>query len=414
MYKTYLKQALEMLKQNKFISIISIIGTALAIMMVMVIIVTDAIRTIDIAPEVNRSKTYYAARYSKENEEGRKWQSVITYKMYKDYFADLKTPEIQTVISRVNKSYMVKKDGVNERALEPVKITDVNFWKVMSFSFIDGKPFSKEEFDSGINNIVISEKLAKKVFGNNSPIGKEIEIDFNTFKVKGVVKDVPQSLIYAYAEAYIPITAIKGHDNLSCRFLMLLSNDKDLELLKEEFKIADRKHDAVDKEWKMTFVVPRNHRLNLISPDSIKAPDVDASRRKMIIIFAILLLIPAVNLSSFSMSRIKSRTEEIGVRKAFGAKKSIIIIQILFENFITSLIGGIIGLGLSYGVVIWLKSWLLDISADSSIPFEALVSLPVLVGVFVVCFILNLLSAGIPAYLASRSKIVDSINKKGL
>lgn len=414
MYKTYFKQALEMLKQNKFISIISIIGTALAIMMVMVMVVTDAIKTIDIAPEVNRSKTYYASRYSKTNEKGNLWQSTITYKMYKDYFSELKTPEIISVVGRTNKSYMVKKDGVNERALDPVKIIDANFWKVMSFSFIAGKPFSQEEFDSGLNHIVISEKLAKKVFGNNNAIGRDIEIDFKPYKVIGVVKDVPQSLIYAYAEAYIPITAINGYDNLSCRMLILLDNDKDLELLKEEFKVADRKHNAIDKEWTMTFIPPRSHRINLVSADSIKEPDVNAARRRMIFIFAILLLIPAVNLSSFSMSRIKSRTEEIGVRKAFGAKKFIIIVQILFENFITSLIGGIIGLVFSYVIVIWLKSWLLDISDDSSIPFEALVSMPVLVGVFVACFILNLLSAGIPAYLASRSNIVDSINKKGI
>ena len=58
-----------MLKQNKFISIITITGTALAIMMVMVIIVTDSIKHVDIAPEVNRSKTFYVKRYTKKRKE---------------------------------------------------------------------------------------------------------------------------------------------------------------------------------------------------------------------------------------------------------------------------------------------------------------------------------------------------------
>lgn len=415
MYKTYFKQAIAMLKQNKFISIISIIGTALAIMMVMVIVVTDAIKRVDIAPEINRSKTYYAGRYTKVNEKKNRWQTSIDYKMYKDYFSTLITPSITSVISYdYEPEYMVKKDGVNERELECIKKTDVNFWKIMSFSFIDGKPFSQEEFDSGMNHAVISEKLAKKVFGNNKAVGKDIEIDFSPYKVVGIIKDVPQSLKYAYAEAFIPITSIGNYEKEGCQMLILLESGKDLELLNKEFEAANRKHNAVDSEWNMKFHEARSHQLMLLTGDIYKDPDTGAARRKKILIFAILLLIPAVNLSSFAMSQIKNRTEEIGVRKAFGAKKIIIVIQILFENFITSLTGGIIGLGLSYIVVIWLKSWLLDINADSTIPLEALISMPVLTGVLFACFILNLLSAGVPAYLASRSKIIDSINKKSI
>ena len=57
MYKVYFKQALLMLKQNKFISMIAIMGTALAIMMIMTIIVTDEIKEISTTPEINRNRT---------------------------------------------------------------------------------------------------------------------------------------------------------------------------------------------------------------------------------------------------------------------------------------------------------------------------------------------------------------------
>ena len=65
MYKVYFKQALLMLKQNKFISMIAIMGTALAIMMIMTIIVTDEIKEISTAPEINRNRTLYVTRRSK-------------------------------------------------------------------------------------------------------------------------------------------------------------------------------------------------------------------------------------------------------------------------------------------------------------------------------------------------------------
>lgn len=74
-----------------------------------------------------------------------------------------------------------------------------------------------------------------------------------------------------------------------------------------------------------------------------------------------MLLIPALNLSGFSLSRIRKRMAEIGIRKAFGAKRHVILIQVLYENLITTLIGGVIGLGLSYGIVFGMRKWLLGI-----------------------------------------------------
>lgn len=59
MYRIYFKQALLMLKQNKFISAIAIIGTALAIMMIMTIIVADEIKGISAQPEINRERTLH-------------------------------------------------------------------------------------------------------------------------------------------------------------------------------------------------------------------------------------------------------------------------------------------------------------------------------------------------------------------
>lgn len=103
------------------------------------------------------------------------------------------------------------------------------------------------------------------------------------------------------------------------------------------------------------------------------------------------------------------RTEEIGIRKAFGANKYTILVQVLFENLITSLIGGLVGLLLSYIVVFRMRDWLLDVPTGSAIPVGTLISFPVLLAVFAVCILINLLSAGIPAYKASHMNIISAI-----
>ena len=419
MYKIYLKQAVKMLKQNKFISIVTITGTALAIMMIMVIVVTDAIKNVDIAPEINRNNTFYVKRYTKKHKDESKrgmWQSTPDYNLYKNYLSGFKTPEYTTAVDKAwsGNRYMIKKDNADERFLAEIRMVDAAYWKVMSFSFVEGKAFTEEDFASGIRNVVISENLAKKVFGNNEALGKNMELDFNTYKVVGIVKNVPQTFTYGYGEAYIPYTSKNGYENRSYHILYLLKDKKDIASLIEEIEMGQRKFDSADNEWNITFHGPNSHRQTLMNETRDMKPDEKTTNRKMIFIFCVLLLIPAVNLSSFSMSQIKRRIEEIGVRKAFGAKMYIILIQILFENLITTFVGGIIGLVLSYFIVLWLKEWLLDIGTESTIPIHALMSFPVLLGVFAACFILNLLSAGIPAYRASKANIVDSINKKNM
>ena len=211
MYKTYFKQAIEILKLNKFVSIITIIGTALAIMMIMVIVVTDSIKNISIAPEINRDRTMYIKHFTKYGKEkkDRMWSGNLPYDVYKNYLSEVKSPEYTAVIDNTwsGDQYMVKENNNNQRFLAKTKLTNADFWKVLSFSFIEGRPFNQEEFNSGIRNAVITESMATKVFGNTNPIGKNIEIDFKEYKVIGIIHDVSQAFTYAYGEIYIPLKA---------------------------------------------------------------------------------------------------------------------------------------------------------------------------------------------------------------
>jgi len=65
------------------------------------------------------------------------------------------------------------------------------------------------------------------------------------------------------------------------------------------------------------------------------------------IVIAILLLVPAVNLSGMTLSRMRRRMAEIGVRKAFGATGGELMRQVFFENLVLTLLAGVVGLALS-------------------------------------------------------------------
>lgn len=416
MYKIYFKQAIQMLKQNMFISIISIAGTALAIMMIMVLVVTDEVKTISIAPEVNRDKMLYINYQVKRDTIQGSWQSgLVTPDIINDYLLHLKSPEYVSVMSTYTFDNMqtVNVEGNADYSLFCTRRVDASFWKVFAFDFIEGNPFSDEEFKSGIHNAIISESTAKELFKGEKALGKTIQVAFKNFKITGIVKDVSPVFKYAGGDIWIPYTT---YDNQLFGLVVLKAKDEDdFPQIIAEVREAERKFGIDHHPWSLYLKGPENQKISAMDIGGNNVEEFDKSikiaNRKMVLIFLILLIIPALNLSGFSLSRIKKRTAEIGVRKAFGAKKYIILIQVLYENMITSLIGGGMGLVLSYVIVVWLKNWLLGIPESADIPVRAMISPAVFIIVFIVCLLLNLLSAGLSAFKASRMSIVNSLNQ---
>ena len=149
-------------------------------------------------------------------------------------------------------------------------------------------------------------------------------------------------------------------------------------------------------------------------------PDKKNTILQYLLVIVILLLVPAINLSGMTLSRMRGRLSEIGVRKAFGATRSNLLVQILSENLFLTLLGGIVGLLFSYIAVYLMRTWLLSNSfgAISSVfggtpllSVSELLNPVIFLYAFVFCLILNLLSAGIPAYRMSRKHPVEVLNE---
>lgn len=417
MYKIYFKQALLMLKQNKFISVIAIMGTALAIMMIMTIIVADEIKGISASPEINRELTLHINYQVKKDTSKNSWQSgTLSHDVVKDFLYPRKTPVYVSAFTSLasRPSTLVSREGSGEILNTHRKLTDDTYWKIFSFSFLQGRPFSEEEFTSGVSVAVIGETLGKKIFRGETVVGQTILVNFKPYRIIGVVKDVSPVFKLAYSELWIPYSSLKKED-MFFNVAMLAENTSDFAAITAEVRNMEKKYNSENAPWTLFIKGPLNNQLYQkgIWGNSVEdiAKSIVIQNRKMIFILLILLLIPAINLSGLSLSRMKKRTEEIGIRKAFGAKRYTILIQVLFENLITSLIGGAIGLLLSYIVIFRMRYWLLEIPSGSVIPANTLISLPVLLAVFAVCLVINLLSAGIPAYRASRMKIINSLNQ---
>ena len=137
MIKLYFKQAFHLLKENKLLSSISIIGTALAIAMIMVIVITLRATIAPFAPESYRDRMLifrYAGFQYKTNEN---WQSngPVSYKTAKACFKEMTTPETVSITSSFSETMLAAKPAGEKVSCSVLQVDD-DFWKVFKFDFL--------------------------------------------------------------------------------------------------------------------------------------------------------------------------------------------------------------------------------------------------------------------------------------
>ena len=174
--------------------------------------------------------------------------------------------------------------------------------------------------------------------------------------------------------------------------------------------LADQGYTLIDRNR------PYDQETQSISFAANLEPDLKSARRERAIIFIILLLVPAINLSSMTQSRLRQRVAEIGVRRAFGSTRMEMVGQIIMENLVVTLLAGAVGLFISIVMaylgtdILFAQPYSATLNAptvDSSILLHPSTFLYALL----FCFVLNLLSSGIPAWRASRTSIVNALEE---
>ena len=166
MIKLYFKQAFFQLRENRLISLVSIIGTALAICMIMVIVLVLEVRITDCVPEVNRSRSLYMKAMSihqKGDTSDNSSNGCMSLTVAKECFKALTVPETVTIVSTGGRMRISVPAG-KTMTVDNLE-TDDTFWKVFSFDFIAGKPFTAADSESGLPKVVISASVARNLFG---------------------------------------------------------------------------------------------------------------------------------------------------------------------------------------------------------------------------------------------------------
>ncbi len=431
MIRLYFKQAWTLLRQERVFSLIYIVGTGLAASMIMALIVGMTILLTNIYPETHRDRLLIADYGRVLLEDGTQMFAGLSEKAIHTCFDGMEHVEAMAVVENFQTLGWLQPGDKRPSIEVNMRKTNADFWKVFDFRFLSGKPFSETDFQSGLPVAVISENLALQVFGKTDVVGQHISFDFLDYRVCGVVKNVSVLASLSYGDLWAPYTAYRpsletyGNYETSGSLgeygaYMLVERGVDLQKVKQDGQERVRRYSQTLGKgltfWCMdapdTFVEDFFHARNG------KAVDYTAVWLNGLVLLLTLLLVPAINLSGMADSRMERRMAELGVRRAFGASRPMLFRQVIFENLLFTLLGGLLGLLVSYLLLVVCGDWFFKLLLDLRFPERGEVVLapemffkPIaFIGVVAVCLVLNLVSALIPAWRASRRPIVESLS----
>lgn len=304
----YLQQSFMMLRQQPLFSSFYIVATGLAISMVMVLAVLYYIKVGDIYPETNRSRMLVASsahmQHTKDTNLNSTWKFSAPF--VKDCFYSLKGVEAVTAVSKAD-SWFVKVQNVKRPLSALVKLTDTGFWEVFDFSFLYGQPFADADFQSGMRTAVISEDIARRVFGKGDAVGEYIKLNYTDYRVCGVVKSPSYAMKLSYSQVWLPYTCqpayVRDNDQWGVlgpfQVAVLLPSATDADRVKSQVDEYVRKFNALPHDdhhlvmhgqpylyWKTLFYVTDMDDLDFL-----------VVVRQMGLWLLMLLLVPALNLS---------------------------------------------------------------------------------------------------------------------
>ena len=274
--------------------------------------------------------------------------------------------------------------------------TNVDYMKTITANIVEGRFFSQNEDRSGSRVTVIGFGIKEAFFGEKDPIGKYIKIDNEKFRVIGVLEKQGKflGLFSVDNQAILPIGAYNRI--FSKRGWMRLS-----------IKIPEKKiEEGLDEIYSVMRHIRglKPNQKNDFAINQTKAFEKNYNMLKIAIggtgtfITLLSLIVGGIGVMNIMFVSVKERTREIGVRKAIGATRGMILGQFLMEAVSICLIGGSLGLMISYVFSIFLNQ-IFPSSLDIRLAgFSIFIS--ILVGV---------VSGIIPSYQAANLDPIDSL-----
>jgi putative ABC transport system permease protein len=412
MLRNFFKLTLRVFWRNKTFSVINILGLAIGMTSALLI-------GLWVQNELNYDNFYTSSDrvyqlYSREKGSSGvgvwgRTSSPLAAELRANY------PEVEAA-SRLRTVYFLLTQGDKHFNLGGA-FADSSLFRILDFPFAQGDPTTAL---NETHNIVLTQHLARSLFGDADPIGKAVRIDStDIFKVTGVLKDLPTNTQFSF-EYLLPWTYVDqlGWDkvggtwqftNSGC-FIRLKAGASLTDFNKKVLHINRQHISNGQVAARETFAYPilRDHLYDRVDNGQLVAGRL-RTVQFFIIIAVFILLIACINFMNLSTARSEKRAREVGIRKVHGALRTSLVTQFIGESIFLAAIAFILAIGL---VKLCLN------------PFDQVIDIPLTLDLtnsyfwlFSIGFILftGILAGSYPAFFLSAArpiKVLKGISQK--
>jgi putative ABC transport system permease protein len=417
MYKNYLKIAFRNIWKNKGYAMINIAGLSIAFCVSVFLLLTAYYQLTFDAFHKDGERIFETYFFSNEPEKAVRSASMplpLTPALKGEF------SEIEKATRIVNSSDVVEYKG--KYFDKNIKFIDPDFLQIFSFSLIRGNAASAL---SNLSNIVISENMAKAVFGKEDPIGKRVQVGLNQNKkqyiVSGVIGDFPDNSSIQF-DALLRVENMGSYQRDKDRwdahshnvYVKLVPNataaglEKKLNPFAAKYfgdKIGSLKKQGAKPDPSGDLYTLRLQELSHVHFGVDLAGGSSSSAALVYALIGIalfILLIACINFINLNVARAFIRAREVGVRKSLGATKQQLFVQVWGEAALICFAGFCSGLIL---VVVLMQTFNATFQAKlNSSDFLLPDRVVLMAGLFI---IVTMVAGGYPAWQMSRFNAVE-------
>ncbi|HEY4322555.1 MAG TPA: ABC transporter permease [Mucilaginibacter sp.] len=395
------------LRQNKLRTFLSLLGVTIGIFTIIsVFSAVDTLRN-NLQKSVNKlgSNSIYVEKWPWVMNPNSPWWKYLQRPDPKLREFDLLQKRSQTALAisyEINIDNRIIKYKSNTVDGAQINATSQDHDKTWNFDFEDGRYFTGLESRAGSPVTVIGYDIAEDLFPEGGAVGKQLKIMGRNVTVIGVFKKEGSDMLGI------------SDDKLILLPLNFAKNLIDVQNANYRPHIVVRGKDGltdIEVESELRGLMRSIRRLRPGEDDNFALNKTTLLSNQLDIVFGVLniagliiggfsILVGGFGIANIMFVSVKERTNIIGIQKSLGAKSYFILLQFLIESVILCLMGGIIGLGLVYGVSLIVKA-----TADIAVVLDMK---NIIVGIGTSLSI-GIISGIIPAYFAARLDPVEAI-----
>ncbi len=294
-----------------------------------------------------------------------------------------------------------------ESVFVSVEGVDESYNEIYKYDLEDGRFLTPAEIHGSRRVAVLGYKTAQDLFGDDIPVGQNIEIGGNRFEVVGVVTERGGGLGNNPDEsAYVPLGVAQQRlfgigDDIHFITLQVI-NLGDMDTVKDDISRGLNRIRRIDDPDDENFGV-------MSQTDALENFGQFVNILTMVLggVAAVSLLVGGIGIMNIMLVNVTERTREIGLRKAVGAKQMDILFQFLIEAVVLCLMGGIVGMGLGYLGAMGLSALINQALPDAS--WDPVISVTSVIVAIVFSSMIGLIFGVYPAANAARKDPISAL-----